>query len=66
MAVSHYHPGNVQVYVGLSTDAKPVVGLGSKFVETDTGKVWLMLNTGAWLQIGVTSTTASAVSAAVI
>ncbi len=49
--VNQYFPGDRLVYVGLSTDTKPAAAIGCKFIETDTGKVYL--NTGAWVQIGV-------------
>lgn len=57
MAVNAFYPGNSIVFMGLSSDTKPVAGIGSKFIETDTSKVWLMLNTGSWVQVGVLATT---------
>ncbi|MGH8131895.1 MAG: hypothetical protein ACRETP_01475 [Steroidobacteraceae bacterium] len=53
MAINPYFPGTAAVYVGLSTDTKPAAGIGAKFIETDTSKVYLYLNTGAWVQVGV-------------
>lgn len=64
MAVVSYYPTNVPVFMGLSTDAKPNAPPGSKFIETDTGNVWLYLNTGVWSEVlagttnKVTTTTA--------
>lgn len=57
MTVSAYFPDSSTVFMGLSTDTKPAAGIGSKFIETDTSKVWLMLNTGSWVQVGVLATT---------
>lgn len=52
MTVSQYNPQNVPAFMGLSTDTKPTqVPFGSKFIETDTGNVWLFLNTGAWSKV---------------
>lgn len=59
MAVNAYYPGNSVVYLGLSTDPKPAAGIGSKFIETDTKKVWLLDNTGTWQQVGVFAATTS-------
>lgn len=55
MAISRFHPGNASVYMGLSTDTKPTgisAGVGNKFIETDTLKVFLFMNTNVWVQIG--------------
>ncbi len=51
MTVNAYDPGNSSVFMGLSSDTKPPAGIGSKFIETDTLKVFLMFNTG-WSQVG--------------
>lgn len=38
--------------MGLSSDTKPATApVGSKFIETDTGNVWLMLNTATWSKV---------------
>ena len=56
MTVLRYDPQNVPAYMGLSSDTKPAnVPAGSKFIETDTGNIWLMLNTGVWTQVLVGS-----------
>lgn len=58
MTISQYYPQNVPVYMGLSSDTKPTTApVGSKFIETDTGNVWLMLNTATWSKVlaGVTN-----------
>lgn len=58
MAISVYNPKSVREFVGLSTDTKPSnthSGNGSiapprsgdRFIETDTGKVYVF-NGGAW------------------
>jgi hypothetical protein len=59
MAVVSYYPGNTPVYMGLTADTKPLnVPAGSKFIETDgTNRIWLFLNSGSWLQIGVIAAT---------
>lgn len=52
MAISEYYPQNVPVYMCLSTDTKPETApVGSKLIETDTGDVFLFLNTGVWSQV---------------
>jgi hypothetical protein len=51
MAVNSYFPQNCAVYMGLHADTKPAAGIGSKFIETDTGAVFMMYNTGAWTQV---------------
>ena len=58
MAVSQYYPASVPAYMGLSTDTKPAAAIGAKFTETDTGKVWMMTNTGSWLQVAAIPTSA--------
>jgi hypothetical protein len=57
VTVSQYYPQSVPVFMGLSTDTKPAAPTGSKFIETDTGNVWLMLNTSTWSKVlaGVSS-----------
>lgn len=58
MAVTSYYPGTAPVFMGLSTDTKPAnAPPGSKFIETDDAKVYLLLNTGVWTQIGVIAAT---------
>lgn len=53
MAVAKYAPQNSFVYLGLAADTKPAAGIGSKFIETDSGKVFMMYNTGAWVQVAL-------------
>jgi hypothetical protein len=53
MTINAYAPGSALVYMGLSTDTKPPAGIGSKFIETDTGKVFLYLNTSTWLEVAL-------------
>jgi hypothetical protein len=54
MAVSSYYPGQVPVLMGLAADTKPVnVPAGSKFIETDTGKTYMLYNTASWVQVGL-------------
>jgi hypothetical protein len=38
--------------MGLSTDSKPAAAIGSRFIETDTGNIFLQYNTGTWTLIG--------------
>lgn len=41
----------IEVWYGLSTDTKPAtarIPIGSKFVEYDTGKVWVWV--GTWVE----------------
>lgn len=54
MAVSVYNPSNAREYIGLAADAKPtsngaVIGpkCGDRFIETDTGKVYVF-DGAAW------------------
>lgn len=58
MAVNVYDPSSVREYIGLSTDAKPSNAnsgngsiapprTGDRFIETDTGKVYVF-NATAW------------------
>lgn len=43
--------------MGLSTDTKPAnVAFGSRFIETDTGKVWMYYNTATWAQVAAIAT----------
>jgi hypothetical protein len=45
--------------MGLSSDTKPKnVPPGSRFLETDTGKVFLLYNTGTWTQVAAIATSA--------
>lgn len=54
MSVVHYAPQTSKVYMGLAADRPAVVaGFGDKFIESDTLKVWLFMQTSAWVQIGV-------------
>lgn len=54
MAVLQYFPASASVFMGLSTDTKPTnVAAGSRFLETDTGKVWMLYNTGTWTQVAL-------------
>lgn len=57
MALVSYYPGNTPVLMGLAAD-KPASAIpGSKFIETDTSKIYIFLNTNTWLQIGVIAAT---------
>jgi hypothetical protein len=57
MAISTYNPANSLAFMGLSTDTKPTnVAAGSRFLETDTGKVFLLYNTGTWTQVALIPT----------
>jgi hypothetical protein len=58
MAITAYSPATSQVLMGLSTDTKPTnVALGTRFLETNTGKVFLFLNDGStWLQVALIPT----------
>lgn len=58
MTVNQYYPASVPAYMGLSTDTKPAAAIGSKFLETDTGNVWIRTNAGTWLQVAVIPTSA--------
>ena len=52
MAITLYNPTSAQAFMGLSADTKPAnVAAGSRFLETDTGKVFLFYNTGVWTQV---------------
>lgn len=64
MAVSQYQPQNVSTYMGLVADTKPAAAIGSKFIETDTKDVYLMMNTGSWVKVG-TLTAGTAANVAV-
>lgn len=57
VSINTYSPGNSLVYMGLSSDTKPTAPIGSKFIETDTGKVFLYYNTATWTQVGVIAIT---------
>lgn len=61
MSVQKYAPELSNVYMGLAADVKPGAGIGDKFLETDTLKLFIWTNAGAWVQIG-TMTAAGAVS----
>lgn len=69
MTISSYYPNQVPVFQGLAADTKPVLSLsapaGSKFIETDTGNVWLLLNTGTWSKVLAGTSGAVAGTAAV-
>lgn len=57
MAVDIYNSQNVPSFMGLSTDTKPAnAPFGSKFIETDTGKVFMLYNTGTWTQVATIPT----------
>ena len=57
MAVIQNNPQNVPSFLGLSTDTKPTnAPPGSKFIETDTGKVFMLYNTGVWTQVATIPT----------
>lgn len=59
MAVTQYYPASAAAFMGLSTDTKPMnVAPGSRFIETDTGKVWMLYNTGVWTQVATIPTSA--------
>lgn len=55
MTIGVYSPHMVREYIGLSTDTKPTASSGNypgprtgdRFVEQDTGKVYVF-NSGAW------------------
>lgn len=66
MAVSQYFPGDRTAYMGLSTDTKPNAAVGSKFIETDTHDIYLMLNTGAWVQVGTLAPAATSMTVTVL
>jgi hypothetical protein len=52
MTISTYNPANSLAFMGLSTDTKPTnVASGSRFLETDTGNVFMFYNTGSWTQV---------------
>lgn len=53
MAITRYHPANSLVLMGLSTDTMPTTyPPGTRFLQTDLGKVFMFYNTGAWVQVG--------------
>ncbi|MGA7539857.1 MAG: hypothetical protein WBW93_13940 [Steroidobacteraceae bacterium] len=57
MAIVQYYPASAAVLMGLSTDTKPTnVAPGTRFLETDTGKVWMFYNTGTWTQVALIPT----------
>lgn len=59
MTIAAYNPASSQVLLGLSTDTKPTtdLALGTRFVETDSGKVFLFTNAASpWLQIALIPT----------
>jgi hypothetical protein len=57
MAISKFNPANALAFMGLSTDTKPTgVAPGSRFLETDTGKVWMYYNTNVWTQVALIPT----------
>lgn len=55
--IQSYAPQTSIVFMGLSTDTKPAAGIGSKFIETDTSKVFIYMSTPAWVQVGVLAST---------
>ena len=59
MAINAYHPRNSLVYFGLSTDTKPIAPIGSKFIETDTDKVYIYNNVATWMLVGTFSGSSS-------
>lgn len=63
MAITRYHPANTLVLMGLSTDAMPTnCAPGTRFLQTDLGKVFMFYNTGAWVQVAtIAAANASAV-----
>lgn len=57
MAITAYSPASSQVLMGLSTDAKPTnVAPGTRFLETNTGAVFLFYNSGSWQQVALIAT----------
>lgn len=54
MSIDLYRPSECVIYTGLASDTKPAVRNGSKLIELDTGKIFLMLG-GDWLQVGTIS-----------
>lgn len=57
MTVTAYNPTSALALMGLAADTKPTnVAPGSRFLETDSGKVFLFLNTGTWLQVALIPT----------
>jgi hypothetical protein len=60
MAVTSYNPASALVLMGLAADTKPTdIAPGSRFLETDTGKIWVFYNTGSWVQVATISATAA-------
>ncbi len=54
--------GSLPIFQGLSTDNKPAApAIGAKFIETDTGDMYLFTNAGAWLQVGALTTSTAQV-----
>jgi hypothetical protein len=57
MAISEYYPTSSLVLMGLSTDTMPVnVAPGTRFLQTDTGAVFMFYNTGVWTQVSAIPT----------
>lgn len=67
MSITAYKPLNSTVYTGLSTDTKPSAAkVGDKFIETDTGKVYVALGPSTWSWVASISNTGTGSFAAVL